>query len=100
MPWCARDTSPGTWPPTDQANVAERLMRDAKWTGRDPRRAAAGAAGNAVEARGVERFRQGHRRQDGGEAAGLDNSCLKHPFPFVRAWQACTRENASHASRR
>jgi hypothetical protein len=38
--------------------------------GRDQRRAVAGEAGDALDARRPKGFGHGHRRQDGGEPAG------------------------------
>jgi hypothetical protein len=61
--------------------------------GRDQRR----TPGDAVNARGVDGFGQGHCWHDGRESVCLDHSCLTHPFPLVRAWQSCARENAPHA---
>jgi hypothetical protein len=45
-------------------------MWSAKQAGRDPRRAVAGAARDTVEPRGLNGLGEGHRREDGGEAAG------------------------------
>ena len=44
-------------------------MRRPKGTGGDEGGAVTGAAGDAMGARGLEGFRQGHRRQAGGETA-------------------------------
>jgi hypothetical protein len=57
----------GEVPPTDQPDVRDRVVRGAERAARDHRRAGAGAASHAVDARGLEGFRQAHRRQDGGE---------------------------------
>jgi hypothetical protein len=51
----------------DQAYIGDGVMRGAKRAGRDQRRAGAGAASDAVEARGLEGLGQAHRRQEGGE---------------------------------
>jgi hypothetical protein len=45
------------------------MVGRAKRAGRDPRRAVAGAAGDAVNPRRLNRLGKGHRRQDGGESA-------------------------------
>jgi hypothetical protein len=46
------------------------MVGRAKRAGRDPRRAGAGEAGDAVNTRGFNGLGEGHRRQDGGESAG------------------------------
>jgi hypothetical protein len=53
--------------PTDQPDVRNGVVRSAKRARHDAGGAVAGKAGHAVDARGVERFGQGHIRQDGGE---------------------------------
>jgi hypothetical protein len=70
--WCARDTSPGigTWPPPISPTSEMVWWGCAKWAGRHQRRAVAGEAGDAVDARGLDGFSQDHRRQDGGEPPG------------------------------
>ena len=55
--------------PTDQADIGDRGMRGATWARRDARRAVTGAAGDAMNARGVDGLGQGHVGQDGGEPA-------------------------------
>jgi hypothetical protein len=60
--------------PADQADSRERMMRGATRAGRDEGRAGAGAAGDAVEAGGLEGFGQAHRRQNGGQAANPPGS--------------------------
>jgi hypothetical protein len=71
MPLWASDTSPGigTCPPTDQSRIRDGLVGGAKRAGRDKRRAVAGAAGDAVNPRGLNGFGERHGRQDGGESA-------------------------------
>jgi hypothetical protein len=54
---------------TDQPRTQDAAMRRSIRAGRDQRGAVTGEAGDAVEAHGLEGFRQGHRRQDGGQAA-------------------------------
>src|SRR5215218_5705359 len=70
-PWWASDTSPsiGPWPAADQPRIRDGLVGRAKRAGGDPRRAVAGEAGDAVDPRGLKGLGEGHRRQDGGEAA-------------------------------
>jgi hypothetical protein len=48
--------------PTDQPHVRDRLRRGATRAGRDQRRAGAGEASDAVEARGLDGFGQAHGR--------------------------------------
>jgi hypothetical protein len=43
------------------------MVGRAKRAGRDPRRAVAGAAGDAVNTRDLKGLGEGHRRQDGGD---------------------------------
>jgi hypothetical protein len=68
----------------DQADSRDRVVRGATGARRDPRCAAAGAAGDAWEARGVDDSLKGHRRQDGGavtyegESAPGDGITLCH----------------------
>jgi hypothetical protein len=57
----------GDVPPADQPGIEDRMMRGVKRVGRDPRRAGAGKADDTMDARGLELFRQGHGRQNGGE---------------------------------
>ena len=56
-------------PPADEPNIREGLVGRATRARRDPRRAVASEAGDAVDTRGLNGLREGHRRQDGGEAA-------------------------------
>jgi hypothetical protein len=56
--------------PRDQPHIGDRLVRGATGTRRDPRHAVAGAAGDAVDAGGLEGLGEGHGRQDSGEPAG------------------------------
>jgi hypothetical protein len=46
------------------------MVGGAKRAGRNQRRAVAGAAGAAMDARGVDGLGEGHGRQDGGEPPG------------------------------
>jgi hypothetical protein len=55
--------------PADQPRIRDRKMRGAARAGRDQPRAVAGEARDAVDARGLDGFSEGHRRQDGGESA-------------------------------
>jgi hypothetical protein len=55
--------------PPDQPRIRDGVVGRATRAGRHPRRAVAGEAGDAVDTRGLNRLGQGHRRQDGGEAA-------------------------------
>jgi hypothetical protein len=66
----ASDTSPGigTWPPP-VSPTSERVWWGAARPGRDQGRAVARQAGDTVEARGREGLGEGHRRQDGEQAA-------------------------------
>jgi hypothetical protein len=50
----------GEVPTADPSHIRDRVMRGATRAGRDPRGAGADAAGDAVDARGVECFRQDH----------------------------------------
>ena len=52
--------------PADQPRIREGVVGRATRAGRDPRRAGAGAAGDAVDTRGLHGFGEGHRREDGG----------------------------------
>jgi hypothetical protein len=54
--------------PADQADIRDGMVRRAKRAGRDPRRAVAGAASDAVDTRRLNGLGEGHRRQGGGEA--------------------------------
>jgi hypothetical protein len=56
--------------PADQSHIRDGVMGGAKRAGRDQGGAVAGAAGNAVNPRGLNRLGEGHGRQDGGESAG------------------------------
>jgi hypothetical protein len=56
-------------PAADQPHRRDRLRRRATRAYRHHRCTGAGEAGDAVEARGLEGFRQGHLRQAGGETA-------------------------------
>ena len=51
----------------NQPSSGDRIGLGATWTGRDPRRAVAGEASDAMDARGLNGFGEGHGRQDGGE---------------------------------
>jgi hypothetical protein len=53
--------------PADQPRIRDGVVGRAKRAGRDPRRAVAGEARDAVDTRGLNRLGEGHRRQDGGE---------------------------------
>jgi hypothetical protein len=55
--------------PADQPRIGDGVVGGATRAGRDPRRAVAGQAGDAVEARGLNGLGKGHRRQDRGELA-------------------------------
>src|SRR5512132_3461043 len=61
----------GTFLQDTPAVVCQRHPRwddgGAARAGRDPRRAVAGEARDAVDTRGLNRLGEGHRRQDGGE---------------------------------
>jgi hypothetical protein len=48
----------------DQADIRDRVVRGATGARGDQRRAGAGGAGHAVEAGALDRFGQGHRRQE------------------------------------
>ena len=56
--------------PADQPHSRDRVVRGAERPRGDERRALAGEAGDAMDARGVEGFGEGHGRQDDGESAG------------------------------
>jgi hypothetical protein len=89
----------GDVPATDQPHIGDRVVRGATWPGSHHRRAGTGAAGDAVEACGLQGVGQGHRRQDRGQPprqprrarprAGRgggrwgQNACI--PFRFTRA---------------
>ncbi len=51
----------------DHAHLRDRVLRGPERARGDEGGAPPGEASDAVNARGLERFRQGHRRQDGGE---------------------------------
>jgi hypothetical protein len=53
---------------TDQPHSGDGVVRGAKRAGRDPRRAGAGEARDAVDTRGLNRLGEGHRRQEGDES--------------------------------
>jgi hypothetical protein len=55
--------------PTDPPHIGDGVRGGATRPGRDHRRAAAGAAGNVVEARNLDGLGQAHGREHGGEAA-------------------------------
>jgi hypothetical protein len=57
----------GDLPAADQAHSGDGVMGDATRARRDGRRAVTGAAGAAVDARGLEGVGRAQRRQDGGE---------------------------------
>jgi hypothetical protein len=57
----------GDLPAADQAHVRDGVVRGAERARGDDRRAPAGEAGDAMDARGVEGFGEGHGRHDGGE---------------------------------
>ena len=59
----------------DQPRIRDGLVGRAKRAGRDQRRAVAGEAGDTMDARGLNGFGEGHRRQDGGESAGQPSTC-------------------------
>jgi hypothetical protein len=48
--------------PADQPHIRDGVMEGATRAGRDPRRAVAGAARDAVDTRGLQSFGQTHRR--------------------------------------
>jgi hypothetical protein len=54
----------------DQPDSRQGLVGGAKWPGGDQGHAPVGEVGDAMNTGGVEGFGQGHRRQDGGDAAG------------------------------
>jgi hypothetical protein len=51
----------------DQPHIRDGVVGGAKGPYGDARGAVAGESGDAMDAGGVNRFSQGHRRQDGGE---------------------------------
>src|SRR5262245_29600920 len=55
--------------PADPPDVRDGVMRGATRAGRHPGGAVTGAAGDAVDAHGLEGVGQGHRRPQGGRAA-------------------------------
>jgi hypothetical protein len=57
-------------PPPDQPHRRNGVMRRPEGPRRALRRAGAGAGGDAMDPRGVNGFREGHRRQEGGEPPG------------------------------
>jgi hypothetical protein len=57
----------GTWPPPISP-TSEMVWWGATRAGRDQRRTGVGAAGDTMDACGLNGFDQGHRRQDGGES--------------------------------
>jgi hypothetical protein len=57
-------------PSADQPHVRDGMMRRATRADRDQRRAVAGEAGDAVDARGLDGLSEGHRRPEGGEPPG------------------------------
>src|SRR5215510_56304 len=56
--------------PADPPDVRDGVMRGAEQAGGDQCRAVAREAGDAMDARRLDGFGQGHRRQDGGESPG------------------------------
>jgi hypothetical protein len=56
--------------PADQPDIRDRVLGRAERPGGDQRRPVAGEAGDAMDAGGLNRFGQGHGRQDGGEPPG------------------------------
>jgi hypothetical protein len=52
---------------TDQPHIRDGVVGGATRAGRDPRRAGAGEAGDAVDTPGLKGFGEGHCRQDGGD---------------------------------
>jgi hypothetical protein len=59
----------GNMPATDQPHIRDGVMRGTTRAGRDQRRAGTGAAGDAVDAGGLDGFGQARRRQDSGQPA-------------------------------
>ena len=57
----------GYIPLTDQPRIRDGVMGGKERAGRDHGGAVAGEAGDAVNTYGFNGFRDGHRRQDGGE---------------------------------
>jgi hypothetical protein len=53
--------------PANPLRIRDGVVRGATRAGRDPRRAAAGEDGDAVDPRGLHGLGEGHRRQNGGE---------------------------------
>jgi hypothetical protein len=79
----------GDVPTADLPHIRDCLRRRATRAGRDHRRAGGDAPGDAVDAGGLEGFRQGHRRQDGGQ--------LPRQRPSARSWSA-SQEHSVRAS--
>jgi hypothetical protein len=70
----------------DQPHIRDRVMGRARWTGRDQRRAVAGAAGDTVDAPGLKGLGEGHRRQDEGEAPGQHSGHRTDASAYVICW--------------
>ena len=56
---------------TDEPRIRDGVVGRAKRGGRDQRRAVADEAGDAVDARGLDRIRQGQGRENGGMMDGF-----------------------------
>jgi hypothetical protein len=56
--------------PADQPRIRDRMVGGATRARRHQRGAAAGEAGDTMDACGLNGFGQGHRRQDGGQSPG------------------------------
>jgi hypothetical protein len=55
----------------NQSRIRDGVMGGATWAGRDSRRTVADEAGDTMDTRGLERFRQGQGREDGGMVEGF-----------------------------
>jgi hypothetical protein len=66
----ARARSPQAAAATFQARIRDGVVGRATRAGRDPRRAVAGEASDAVDTCGLKGLGESHRRQDGGEPPG------------------------------
>jgi hypothetical protein len=71
-------TRPRHVPPTDQPDIGDGVMRGAKRARGDDRGLRAGEAGDAMNARGLQRFGETHRWQNGGQPP------RQHRFPDPR----------------
>jgi hypothetical protein len=71
LPWCARNPSPGigTGPPPTSP-TAEGVWWGTTWVRCDQCGAVAGEASDVMDARGLNRLGQGHRRQNSGQPPG------------------------------